>query len=155
MTDAAFTDLLGLLFAWGFFILFILCGVAGFIARARPLEMPDIVKDLVHDDKIQIGYIDDGTPVNTVEVQVVDEDEVAKLKRQVEILKLKKQLESLKGECSSPQANHTKQLMLDCTGALVAMGERKTEAKRKTKDIFHRCPDIRTVEEFIKEAFVS
>ena len=150
------SDLLALLMCWGFFILFIGCGIAGFIARARPLEMPEVIKDLMN-DKIEIGYIDEVQPVGVqpVHAQLLDEDELSILKRQVEVLKLKKQLEDLKGECSSPKTDSTKRLMKDCIDALVAIGEKRSDAKVKAKNVFDRCPDIKTVDEFIKEAFRS
>ena len=150
------SDLIALLMCWGFFILFIGCGIAGAIGRSRPLEMPAIIKDLM-DDKIELGYIDEVQPssVQPVYAQLLDEDELSILKRQVEVLKLKKQLEDLKGECSSPKTDSMKRLMKDCIDALVAVGEKRPKAKVKANNIFDRCPDIKTVDEFIKEVFRS
>ena len=125
------SDLLALLLCWGFFILFIGCGIAGFLARSRPIELPQMVSDLIHDDKIQIGYIDDVQPVNiqTVEVNPVNDDELHQLKKQVELLKQ------------------------ECIDSLVSLGEKRTSAKSKVKDIFNNYPDLKTVDEFIKRVF--
>jgi|TARA_R110000737_G_scaffold337350_1_gene357523 polyhydroxyalkanoate synthesis regulator phasin len=149
------SDLLALLLCWGFFILFIGCGIAGFLARSRPIELPQMVSDLIHDDKIQIGYIDDVQPVNiqTVEVNPVNDDELHQLKKQVELLKLRKQLQQLKNECSPSVTNVTKNLMQECIDSLVSLGEKRTSAKSKVKDIFNNYPDLKTVDEFIKRVF--
>lgn len=144
-------DLLATLICWAFFFILLGGGVYGFLTSAEPLKIPGILQDL-KDDKIALGYIDDVAPPALPQV---DEDELSQLKKQVEILKLKKQLEQLKDECSSPETDPKKKLMKDCTDALVSLGEKKASATNKVKHVFHHCPDLKTVDEFLNKAFQS
>ena len=157
MDNYEMSNLLASLICWAFFFILIGGGVYGFITNAEPLKLPAILQDL-KDDKIELGYIDDVVPPplpQSVNMEVVDEDELSQLKKQVEILKLKKQLEQLRDECSSPETGSKKKLMQDCTDALVSLGEKKVDATNKVKHIFHHCPDLKTVDEFLNKAFQS
>ena len=123
----------------------------GYLTRATPLQMPDMIKDL-KEDKIQIGYIDGGTDGGTVEqIEVVDE--LTQLKEQVQILKLKRELKELQTDLSTETSGDNKHFK-DCVAALVSLGEKKADAKRKTSKIFKDNPDI-TVDEFISKAYQS
>jgi hypothetical protein len=130
-----------------FLLMGVVCFIKGFF-YPNPENIPPWLKDLFA-GKIELGYLDDDEELGFNDGDVyIGEDELSNLKKQVEMLKLKKQLEELKSECSSP-------LMKDCIDALVAIGEQKSAAKTKAKNVFDRCPDIKTVDEFIKEAFGS
>ena len=134
--------------SWAFFIILIGGGIAGWI-NAKPLQTPDILKDLAN-DRIQLGYIDDNISSQVNVVLSKDEDEIAAMKKQIELLKLKKQLKSLQEESSFDNA-----FFEECVDAMIALGEKKTEAKKKTKQILAKNPKINTVDSFIQQAYKS
>lgn len=141
-----FSDLLSTLICWAMFLILIGGGVMGYLTRATPLGMPDIIQDL-KDDKIQLGYIDDGIQ------EAVVVDEVQHLKQQVETLKLQRELNKLRAELNEDVQQDDK-LFKDCVDSLVALGEKRSDARRMTAKIFKDNPEI-TIEEFIAKAYNS
>tara|TARA_B100000287_G_scaffold227936_1_gene214926 strand:+ start:639 stop:1094 length:456 start_codon:yes stop_codon:yes gene_type:complete len=142
-----FSDLLSTLICWAIFLILIGGGIMGYIQRAAPLQMPGIIQDL-KDDKIQLGYIDD----NAVEVQVVDE--VSNLKEQVQLLKLQKELKQLQKDLEGDDNSNSwdEKVYNECVQILVSLGEKKSEARRKTAKIFQSNPNI-TLEQFVKKVY--
>ena len=134
--------------SWAFFIILIGGGVAGWL-NAKPLQTPDILKDLAN-DRIQLGYIDDNVNSQVNVALSEDGDEIAAMKKQIQLLKLKKELKSLQEESSVDNV-----FFEECVDAMIALGEKKTEAKKKTKQILAKDPKINTVDSFIQQAYKS
>ena len=124
------------------------------------------VEPISFNDKFQIGYIDDNVPQNIqqeviLEAELVEEDELKKLKKQLEIAKLKKQLRELsepkpvKQQVKQPPVKKVQKkdnpLLADCVSALVGLGTPVRKAKAEVQIIFERNPNIKTVQEFITE----
>lgn len=133
--------------SWAFFIILIGGGIAGWL-NAKPLKTPDILTDLAN-DRIQIGYIDDNIS-NEVNIVVSDEDEITTMKRQIELLKLKKELKSLQQEDSIDDS-----FFKECVNAMIALGEKNTEAKKRAREILIKNPKINTVDSFIQQVYKS
>jgi len=107
-------------------------------------------------DKFDIGYIRDDEPnLPHVSIQLDnDQDELKKLKRQVEIQKLKRQLDQFKSEPAKSKLKHKKLnegLTRDCEDVLVSLGVHKRKAKAEVEIILENNPDIKTPQEFITE----
>ena len=102
------------------------------------------VKPVKFSDSLDLGYIRDDKPSQTLEV-VAEEDELKELKRQVEIAKLRKQLKELQDPTSDNN------LMKDCVDAITALGTPARKAKTEAQTIFQKNPNIKTVQEFITE----
>ena len=119
----------------------------GYIQRAAPLQMPGIIQEL-KDDNVRMGYIND----ETVEVQVVDE--VSNLKEQVQLLKLQKELKQLKKDLENDKGSSSwdDKVYNECVQILVSLGEKKSDARRKTSKIFTKNPNI-TPEEFLNKVY--
>ena len=119
----------------------------GYIQRAAPLQIPGIIQEL-KDDNVRMGYIND----NTVEVQVVDE--VSNLKEQVQLLKLQKELKQLKRDLETDKSSSSwdDKVYNECVQILVSLGEKKSDARRKTSKIFTQNPNI-TPEEFLNKVY--
>ena len=64
--------------SWAFFIILIGGGVQGWL-NAKPLQTPDILKDLAN-DRIQLGYIDDNVNSQVNVILSEDGDEIAAMK---------------------------------------------------------------------------
>jgi len=107
----------------------------------------DNVKPIKLTDKFDLGYIED-KPVaqNYSQVTVAEEyDELKDLKRKVEIEKLKKQLRELQKPVFDDD------LFRDCVDALTGLGTSPRKAKAETQVLFEKNPNIKTVQEFIRE----
>lgn len=140
------STMLSTLFCWAFFIILIICGIAGYLNRnTKPLELPSLLHE-IKNDNVRIGYIDDRPEVNLND-----------LKKEVQYLKLKKQLAELQRESQIDSLTKTnaetnsidEKLFNDCVKALMALGENKKSAKKVTFDYFTKNPNIKTVEEFV------
>ena len=149
MTEStiAFSDLLSTLICWAIFIILIGGGIMGYIQRATPLQTPEIIKEL-KEDNVRMGYIND----EIVQAQVVDE--VATLKEQIQLLKLQKELKQLQkdAQTEADSVSWDEKLYNECVQILVSLGEKKSEARRKTSKIFTDNPNI-TSEEFLNKVY--
>ena len=119
----------------------------GYIQRATPLQTPEIIKEL-KEDNVRMGYIND----EIVQAQVVDE--VATLKEQIQLLKLQKELKQLQkdAQTEADSVSWDEKLYNECVQILVSLGEKKSEARRKTSKIFTDNPNI-TSEEFLSKVY--
>jgi hypothetical protein len=144
-----FSTLLANIMSFGIIIIMIAGAIAGYNSRnIQPIELPKFIQDLKN-DKIQIGYID------TVKIVDPHEEELKKLRKEIEFLKLKKQLSVLQDDTTiqqnTPATKHP--LINDCVAALVALGEKKLSAKSIAESYLLKNPNIKTVEEFIQGVF--
>lgn len=65
-------------------------------------------------------------------------------------IKTKKKKEPKK---TSEKSEKLEKLLEDCVGCLVALGEKKTSARKIVKDFFTKNPNTKTVDEFINGVF--
>lgn len=146
-----FSTMLANIMSFGLIIIMIAGAIAGYNSRnIQPIELPEFIKDLKN-DKIKLGYID------TVKIIDTHEEELKSLRKQVEVLKLKKQLNDLQNQTTQQQNTPVIQtinpLVNDCVDALVALGEKKSSAKKLTETYFAKNPNVKTIEEFIQGVF--
>ena len=119
----------------------------GYIQRAAPLQMPGIIEE-IKEDNVRMGYIND----EIVQAQVIDE--VATLKEQIQLLKLQKELKQLQkdAETEANAVSWDDKVYNECVQILVSLGEKKSDARRKTSKIFTDNPNI-TPEEFLNKVY--
>lgn len=128
--------------------------VAGYLSRTvKPLELPEIIKD-IKNDKIKLGYIE------TVKVVDKNDEELRRLRKEVELLKLKKQLNDLHNQPVKTEKVEKVQPIIpvntifnDCVDALIALGEKKSSAKKIAESYFINNPNVKTVDDFIRGVF--
>lgn len=145
MFGTAIAVFFGICFCFGLFF--------GDKANIKPLSIPD---------KIDIGYISDLPSKNKNK----SNEEINELKHRVQLLKLKKQLSDLEQEnaidnitktstrkVNPPTQNIDPKLFEDCTKTLIALGEKKSSAKKIVFDYLSENKNIKTVEEFILGVF--
>lgn len=154
MNDAEVTMFLAKVIAWGIFIYFVYCFFYGILNES--------VKALKIPERFDIGYFDGHDPV--IKEVVVVEKSTPKKKKPVdegqpeapkpEPVKKKKQPKKVvskkttKKSCPADDALHR-----DCVDTLVALGTKKSEARRVAAKCLVENPTIKTVQEFVSEVF--
>lgn len=113
-----------------------------FLNMAEGAKNPHKYKPVSYQDNFELGYIDN--PKTTATMVIEPEDELKKLKRQVEMAKLRKQL----AELEEPSVDNS--FLNDCVDTLVGLGTPRNQATKKAKEILQNA-NVKTVQEFITE----
>ena len=148
--------------AIGLGVFFAVCFVAGMVAGPDRIQASTIIPE-----EIELGYI---KPTQSAAKRVAKDQnsEVQRLKLELEKLKLANKLEKskhktytgtgtkkAKAKKPKPKKVEDNDLIQECIGALVGLGEKKSVARSMTNKYFLKNPNTKTVEQFIGEVYLK
>lgn len=124
-------------------VMFFLCFLYGLTNEdVKPLKIPD---------RFDIGYIDD--PVVQQTIILEDETPTPRPRQKPKPRPKKKQPKKVVSQKATENGCQDDQLRQDCVDALVALGTKKSEARRVAAQCLAANPQIKTVNEFIPIVF--